>query len=398
MTSHAPSVRTECSTTGFVWTVVLDRPTVRNAVDQLTADALHAAFVAFENDPVARVAVLFGAGGNFCAGADLKALAATGANGRDVAGAGAGAADGRHRASGGGGGSKANAVRPVDLHDRLQSGPMGPTRLQLSKPVIAAIEGAAVAGGLELACWADLRVADLTAVLGVFCRRWGVPLVDGGTVRLPRIVGHGRAMDLILTGRAVGADEALAMGLIDRLVPTGTARRAAESLAEQLCSFPQACMRADRVSAREQWGVGTGGDSGDSGGDVVGPNGTADASVGWELAALANEFRHGQRVLQEAVKGAGRFAAGLGRGGSFEAFGGAAQQRQRPQQLAGEGCKRTGAVVADVAPSPATVSAFEVASGPFRIVPRYLADAALPSSHAWHPHIQSEDGLVVNVL
>lgn len=199
---------------GPVWTVILSRPERRNAVDRATADALTAAFRDFDAAPEASVAVLWGEGGTFCAGADLKAIALGQPN--------------RVEAEG--------------------DGPMGPTRMLLSKPVIAAIAGHAVAGGLELACWADLRVVEADAVLGVFCRRVGVPLIDGGTVRLPRIVGLGRALDLILTGREVGADEARAIGLADRVVPTGRARQEAEALAAQLAALPQAALRGDRLS------------------------------------------------------------------------------------------------------------------------------------------------------
>ncbi|MCW3006083.1 MAG: Enoyl-CoA hydratase, partial [Solirubrobacterales bacterium] len=198
-----------------VTTVILDRPDVRNAVDGPTAAALADAFRAFDADDCARVAVLWGAGGTFCAGADLKAI----------------------------GGARSNRVQPDG------DGPMGPTRLSLSKPVIAAVSGFAVAGGLELACWCDLRVVEEDAVLGVFCRRWGVPLIDGGTVRLPRLIGLSRAMDLILTGRPVDAAEALAIGLANRVVAPGGARAAAEALAAQLAAFPQIAMRGDRRSA-----------------------------------------------------------------------------------------------------------------------------------------------------
>lgn len=201
---------------GVVWTVIIDRPDVKNAVDRPTADALTAAFHAFEADDVACVAVLWGQGGTFCAGADLKGVA-TGVN--------------------------INRLEPDG------DGPMGPSRMVLSKPVIAAIAGHAVAGGLELAAWCDLRVAEEDAVLGVFCRRWGVPLIDGGTVRLPRIIGLGRALDLILTGRSVSANEALQMGLVNRVVPKGAALDAAQDLARQIAAFPQLCMRADRLSA-----------------------------------------------------------------------------------------------------------------------------------------------------
>jgi enoyl-CoA hydratase len=199
---------------GPVTTVILDRPEARNAVNRPTAIALAAAFAGFEADPDARVAVLCGAGGTFCAGADLKAV----------------------------GGPDGNRVAPDG------DGPMGPTRMRLSKPVIAAIAGHAVAGGLELALWCDLRVAEEDAVLGVFCRRWGVPLIDGGTVRLPRLIGLGRALDLILTGRAVSAAEALQMGLVSRVVPPGQARQAAEALAAEIAALPQACLRSDRES------------------------------------------------------------------------------------------------------------------------------------------------------
>ena len=204
---------------GPIWTVILSRPEVRNAVDPATAAALADAFRAFEADDTALAAVLWGEGGHFCAGADLKAVSAG------------------------------------DLH-RLEptgDGPMGPSRMQLSKPVIAAIEGYAVAGGLELACWCDLRVAAEDAALGVLCRRWGVPLIDGGTVRLPRLIGESRAMDLVLTGRLVPASEAHSMGLVNRLVPPGEARAAAEALAAEIAAFPQGCLRADRASVRSQW-------------------------------------------------------------------------------------------------------------------------------------------------
>src|SRR6266550_1487758 len=202
---------------GPVTTVILDRPSVRNAVDGPTAAALADAFRAFDADDHAHVAVLWGAGGTFCSGADLKAV----------------------------GGPDGNRAEPDG------DGPVGPTRLRLAKPVIAAIAGHAVAGGLELALWCDLRVAEEDAVLGVFCRRWGVPLIDGGTVRLPQVVGLGRALDLILTGRSVAADEALAIGLADRVVPTGEARAAAETLAAQIAAFPQQCLRSDRASTLE---------------------------------------------------------------------------------------------------------------------------------------------------
>ncbi len=202
-------------------TVILSRPEVRNAVDAATAAALATAFRAFDADDEARVAVLFGEGGTFCAGADLKAIAA----------------------------GHPNRLSPEG------DAPMGPTRMRLRKPVIAAIAGHAVAGGLELALWCDLRVAEEDAILGVFCRRVGVPLIDGGTVRLPRLIGRGRALDLILTGRAVTASEALAIGLVDRVVPHGESRPAAEALAAEIAAFPQACMRADRESVYAQEGL-----------------------------------------------------------------------------------------------------------------------------------------------
>src|SRR5690349_20257922 len=213
------SVRAERS--GPVTTVILDRPEARNAVDGPTAAALAGAFRDFDADESAHVAVLWGAGGTFCAGADLKAV----------------------------GGPGGNRTSPDG------DGPMGPTRMRLGKPVIAAVSGYAVAGGLELALWCDLRVVERDAVFGVFCRRFGVPLIDGGTVRLPRIVGLGRALDLILTGRPVDADEALAIGLATRVVPTGTARRAAEELAAALAGFPQTCLRHDRASVYDGAGL-----------------------------------------------------------------------------------------------------------------------------------------------
>ncbi|HEY3811469.1 MAG TPA: crotonase/enoyl-CoA hydratase family protein, partial [Acidimicrobiales bacterium] len=207
-----PAVRVECR--GPVTTVILSRPHARNAVDRPTAEALSRAFREFDADPDAAVAVLWGEGGTFCAGADLKAV----------------------------GGPNSNRV--ADDGD----GPMGPTRMQLSKPVIAAVAGAAVAGGFELALWCDLRVIEEDAVFGVYCRRWGVPLIDGGTMRLPRLIGTSRAMDLILTGRPVHPGEAERIGLANRVVPTGTARGAAEQLAAQIAAFPQTCVRQDRLS------------------------------------------------------------------------------------------------------------------------------------------------------
>ncbi|MFJ1893240.1 crotonase/enoyl-CoA hydratase family protein [Streptomyces sp. NPDC086993] len=257
--SGRPAVRIERE--GAVFTVILDRPEVRNAVDGPTANQLADAFRAFDADPDASVAVLWGEGGTFCAGADLKGI----------------------------GTERGNKV----LADG--DGPMGPTRMRLSKPVIAAVSGHAVAGGLELALWCDLRVTEEDAVFGVFCRRWGVPLVDGGTVRLPRLIGESRAMDMILTGRPVPAAEAYAMGLANRIVPPGAARGAAERLAREIAAFPQLCLRHDRLSAREQHGLG-------------------------EPEALAAEYRHGLVPLTagETRAGAERFGRGAGRHGSFE--------------------------------------------------------------------------------
>jgi enoyl-CoA hydratase len=245
---------------GPVRVVTLDRPDVRNAVDGEHAQALYDAFVAFDTDDAASVAVLHGAGGVFCAGADLGAV------------------------------SRAEMPLPGPP-DRDRKGPMGPTRLQLSKPVIAAVDGYAVAGGIELALWCDLRVADPGATFGVFCRRWGVPLIDGGTVRLPRLVGFGVAMDLILTGRAVGAEEALRIGLANRVSAPGAALAEAVALAHELAALPQLCLRQDRLSSYEQQGLGLD-------------------------EALAAEWRHGMVSLQEAVQGAARFAAGEGRHGT----------------------------------------------------------------------------------
>jgi len=246
---------------GQVAIVTINRPASRNAVDGPTAAALVAAFTRFDKDDALVAAVLTGAEGTFCAGADLR-----------------GVAEGR-----------GNRVA-VD-----GDGPMGPTRMQLSKPVIAAVEGYAVAGGLELAIWCDLRVAARGAVFGVFCRRWGVPLVDGGTVRLPRLIGQGRAMDMILTGRPVGAEEALRMGLVERVVADGDARNSAVTLAASLAKFPQRCMRGDRLSAYEQW----------------------DRSF---ADAMANETKRGLDTIAsgETAAGAERFAGGAGRHGDFE--------------------------------------------------------------------------------
>ena len=244
---------------GPVTTVILSRPEVRNAVDRETAEALVAAFLAFDKDDDARAAVFYGEGGTFCAGADLKAIASGRHNRTEVTG----------------------------------DGPMGPSRLLLEKPVIAAVSGYAVAGGLELALWCDLRVMEEDATVGVFCRRWGIPLIDGGTIRLPRLIGLSRALDLILTGRAVSAAEALSIGLANRVVPKGTARQAAESLAREIAAFPQVCLRGDRLSAYEQF------------------------DLSFE-EALANEFNHGLNALREETSaGAERFSSGAGRHGSF---------------------------------------------------------------------------------
>ena len=246
---------------GPVTVVSIDRfAQARNAVDPETASLLREAFLAFDADDGQSVAILTGRGGSFCAGYDLKVAA-----GREG----------------------------VSLHDPEGPGPMGPTRHLLSKPVIAAVEGYAVAGGLELALWCDLRVASESARFGVFCRRWGVPLIDGGTVRLPRLIGHSRALDMILTGREVGAREAHDWGLANRLVPEGQALAEAKAMAEQLAKFPQTCLRSDRQSSYEQWGL-----------DVS--------------AALVNEGKRGAPALQqESRAGAARFAAGKGRGGGF---------------------------------------------------------------------------------
>ena len=245
---------------GAVTTVILDRPERRNAVDGATAAQLADAFRAFDGDPTAGAAVLWGAGGTFCAGADLKAIATATGNRLDPAG----------------------------------DGPMGPTRMLVSKPTIAAVSGYAVAGGLELALWCDLRVIEEDAVIGVFCRRWGVPLVDGGTVRLPRLIGLSRALDLILTGRPVDAREAERIGLANRVVPRGQGRAAAEALAAEIAAFPPRCVVSDRRSAYESIGLD-------------------------QAAALAREFELGKATIDsgESRDGAGRFADGAGRHGKF---------------------------------------------------------------------------------
>jgi enoyl-CoA hydratase len=242
---------------GPVTTVIMNRPEARNAVNGPAAAGLYAAFDEFDKDDSASVAVLWGDNGTFCAGADLKAFGTPDAN-------------------------------PVH---RSGPGPMGPSRMVLSKPVIAAVSGYAVAGGLELAIWCDMRVAEEDAVFGVFCRRWGVPLIDGGTVRLPRLIGQSRAMDMILTGRAVDAQEAYVIGLANRVVPKGEARQRAEELAAELAELPQGCMRADRLSALGQWGMS-------------------------EAEAIDAEFASISRVSAESLQGASRFAAGAGRHGA----------------------------------------------------------------------------------
>ncbi|MGW4635652.1 crotonase/enoyl-CoA hydratase family protein [Nocardia sp. NPDC004415] len=253
----APTVLVERD--GPLVLIGINRPEARNAVDGPTAAALAAAFRDFDADPDAAVAILYGVGETFCAGADLKAIGTERGNVAGVEG----------------------------------DGPMGPTRMRLSKPVIAAISGYAVAGGLELAVWADLRVADEDAVLGVFCRRWGVPLIDGGTVRLPRLIGESHALDLILTGRPVDAAEAHRIGLVNRVAPRGRALVAARDLALELTRFPQTCLRQDRLSMLEQAGLA-------------------------ENDALANEFARGMTSLQsDTLAGAARFTAGAGRHGDF---------------------------------------------------------------------------------
>jgi len=251
---------------GPVAVVSIERPERRNAVDLPTAEALAAAFRRFEADAAVAVAVLTGAGEHFCAGADLKAIGAEQ--------------------------SRPGSRRRVALDG---DGPMGPTRMRLSKPVIAAIEGYAVAGGFELAIWCDLRVVAEDATFGIFCRRFGVPLVDLGTVRLPRLIGQSRAMDLILTGRPVGAEEALAMGLANRVVPKGRALAAAIELGRQIAAFPQTCMRNDRLSVLEQWGMS-------------------------EAEATRNETRLGLQTIEsgETVAGAAAFTKGKGRHGVFK--------------------------------------------------------------------------------
>ena len=246
---------------GPVRIVEIDRPEVRNAVNPETADRLRQTFRDFDKDDTAKVAVLTGGSGNFCAGYDLKALSGKSLN---------------------------------DIYEPEGDGPMGPTRLLLTKPVIAAVEGYAVAGGIELAAWCDMRVASETAIFGVFCRRWGVPLIDGGTIRLPRLIGHSHAMDLILTGRGVSGEEARMMGLANRLTPKGGALDTSLELAENLARFPQRCMVSDRLSSYAQWHLS-------------------------QHDALLHETRLGMQVIRsgETREGASRFAAGAGRHGDF---------------------------------------------------------------------------------
>ncbi|MDD9892038.1 MAG: crotonase/enoyl-CoA hydratase family protein [Gammaproteobacteria bacterium] len=255
---------------GDITLISLNRAQAKNAVDRPTAEALADAFHAFEEDDSAKVAVFYGQHSTFCAGADLKALASG----------------------------------DMDRVNRLEEkgdGPMGPSRMLLTKPVIAAIEGFAVAGGMELALWCDMRVMAEDAVMGIFCRRWGVPLIDGGTVRLPRLIGLSRALDLILTGRPVKAEEAERIGLVNRVAASGKSLDVALELAQQLCEFPQTCMREDRLSAYEQFGL-----------DLD--------------EAMMNEFRRGRMSIAsgDLIAGAGKFAAGAGRGGSFTDHGDAA--------------------------------------------------------------------------
>ena len=255
---------------GKVWTVIHSRPEARNAMDPASADALEAAFNAFNAAPEAAVAVLWGEGGAFCAGFDLKYSASLVDNPRPLSSLG--------YPEGGG---------------PAPRGPMGPTRMELDKPVIAAVAGPAVAGGFEIALWCDVRVMEASAYFGVYCRRWGVPLIDGGTVRLPRLVGAGRAMEIILTGRKVPSEEALRIGCCEQVVPDGTSRQAAEAMAHEIARFPQACMRADRRSVYLQQGLGV-------------------------REAMEQEWRNGVPAFAaEGAAGAARFASGKGRHGNF---------------------------------------------------------------------------------
>jgi enoyl-CoA hydratase len=262
------SVRIEKS--GSVWTVIHSRPEARNAMDAASADALVAAFEQFDSDVSANVAVFWGEGGAFCAGWDLKSVSSL---------------------------DQADPVGRLDFPKgggKAPRGPLGPSRMELSKPVIAAVEGPAVAGGMELAMWCDVRVMAQSAYFGVYCRRWGVPLIDGGTVRLPRLVGMGRAMEIIMTGRKVTAEESARIGLCERIVPHGQARQAAEAMAQEIARFPQACMRSDRLSAYRAWGK----------------------SV---REGLESEWATSAPIVKaEGIAGAERFAKGKGRHGDFE--------------------------------------------------------------------------------
>lgn len=255
---------------GVVWTVIHSRPEARNAMDPQSADALEGAFAAFNADPEASVAVLWGEGGAFCAGFDLKYSASLVGNPSPLSSL-------EYPAGGG----------------PAPRGPMGPTRMELDKPVIAAISGPAVAGGFEIALWCDVRIMEASAYFGVYCRRWGVPLIDGGTVRLPRLVGTGRAMEIILTGRKVPAEEALRIGCCEQVVPDGTSRQAAEAMAHEIARFPQVCMRADRRSVQMQQGRPL-------------------------REAMEFEWRNGVPAFAaEGAAGAARFASGKGRHGNF---------------------------------------------------------------------------------
>lgn len=252
---------------GPIWTIIHSRPEARNAMDPESAEALFEAFQSFDADDTASVAVFWGEGGAFCAGWDLKQASLL---------------------------EGAEALDPYDFSEdgKPPMGPMGPSRLELSKPVIAAVSGPAVAGGMELALWCDIRIMEETAFMGVYCRRWGIPLIDGGTVRLPRLVGEGRAMDLILTGRRIDAEEALQIGLCEYVVPSGNARMKAEDLAHEIARFPQSCMLVDRRSTREQHGL----------------------SI---RDALRQEWQGSKGEMPKGIEGANRFASGKGRAGDF---------------------------------------------------------------------------------
>jgi len=257
---------------GPVTTIINDRPEARNAVDPETGDALVDAFLEFDNDPKAHVAVFWGAGGAFCSGWDLKFVSSL-KPGEDPL---------------------ENLHFPKNGKDATPRGPLGPSRLDLSKPVIGAVAGPAVAGGMELALWCDIRVMEEDAYIGVYCRRWGVPLIDGGTVRLPRLVGHGRAMEIILTGRQVMAEECLAIGACEKVVPSGQSREAAEAMAQEIARFPQACMNADRRSVYLQHGLTV-------------------------REGLEREWHNSVHTVDaEGIAGATRFAQGKGRHGDYE--------------------------------------------------------------------------------